>query len=359
MRLKQHLKTVSLAGPLMLVLTISTASAEKTSKSPAPESADQPTVETTKMAVELPPKDKKYREQTPPAERKKARKLFDSANEKFEQRRHDDALKEYLEAYELWKHPRILFNIAVCLGYLGRPLESAEKFKEVLRYGPDPITPERYKQASERYTELMGQLAQLVVTCNNEGAEVFVNGKPIGKAPLTKKVNLGPGTHMVSATQKGKIPFSEQVRLEPGTRAKIEIVLKDFSDVMRYKTVDRYHWAVPAAVSVAAGVFLAAGIGLVVVGRQHIDDIQRDIDQQIEEQGRGTTFTYDTALETRAINQQIGGQVLMGLAGAAAVTATVLWLVRKKRVSFTETGAEGKKKGPTVKPKGAGVEVRF
>ncbi len=354
MRLKMHLKTVFFVGLLSTVFSAGTVGADTTG-----EAEEKPVVETTKFTVPLPPQDKQYQEETPEDIREKARAIFHRANERFEQRRHDDALQDYEQAYSMWPHPRVLFNIAVTLGYLARPLESAEKFREVLRYGPEPITPERYRQATDRYMELMGQLAQILIVSNDNGARVFVNGRPIGTAPLEQAVTLGPGTHMISATLSGKIPYSEQIRLEPGTRARIEIVMTDFADVVRYKTVNRYHWALPASVTLAAGGLLASGIALVVQGRQHIDDIQSDIDRQILEFGRARPFTYDTNLERRAINQQIAGQVLMGASGAVAVTATILWIVRKKRVSFTETEADRKSTDPKVQPHGAGVEIRF
>ena len=212
MRIMTRLKWILLTGPLALLLAVGSVSAKPEAKK---KTTDQPKVKKSKMSISLPAQDKDYSEATSPEKQEEARKLFKLANQRFEQRRHDDALRIYRKAFKLWAHPRILFNIAVCLGFLSRPLESAETFQEVLRYGPDPITPQRYKQASERYTELMGQLAELNISCEEQGAKVFVNGKPIGIAPITKKVTLGPGSHMVSANLKGKIPYSVQASFRP------------------------------------------------------------------------------------------------------------------------------------------------
>ncbi|MDY0004982.1 MAG: PEGA domain-containing protein, partial [Polyangia bacterium] len=179
-----------------------------------------------RVEVEIPKVTRTYAENTSPADRERARKLFTEGNKAFEQRQVDRALQLYEQAYAIWPHPRVLFNKAVSLGFLGRPLESAVTFKEVLEYGPDPISELRYKQAVERYLELMGQLATLVVNCSDVGAKLFVNGVPVGEAPLSKKVTLGPGTHMITASLAGKVPYTAQVRLNPGELKRVTVALE-------------------------------------------------------------------------------------------------------------------------------------
>jgi hypothetical protein len=340
-------KSISLLTAVCLfLLSVASARGQEKPKTPETDTKKIKVEKGKRTPVELPEQDRVYREKTSPEDQEQARKVFHLANQRFEQRRHDEALKLYRKAYGLWPHPRILFNIAVCLGFLSQPLESAETFKQVLRYGPEPINPERYKQASERYAELMGQLAQLRVICEEQGTKVFVNGKAIGVAPLNKKVTLGPGTHLVTANREGKVPYNAQVRLEPGSHSKVRINLQAFTEMV--KEVDRYHWAVPTSVTATAGALLATGAGLLLKGQADIETLQNDVQETIDQQGTGLTFTYDTGMEDRAIKMQIAGQVLMGVAGAAAVAATVLWLVRKKRVNVASAKGAKKAKGPNI-----------
>lgn len=355
--LKHRYKGLSLLlGALVAALPAGRALAQGARPAARPGGAAEPSgpkvhVEKKKVKIELPKQDRVYREETSPDKQEQARKIFHLANERFEQRRVDEAVILYRKALRLWPHPRILFNIAVSLGFLSQPLESAKVFGQVLRYGPDPITPERYKQASDRYLELLGQLAVLQVVCGETGANVYVNGRPVGTGPLDKKVTLGPGTHMVTANLSGKVPYSAQVRLEPGSRAKLEVRLRAFTEVLQYKLVDRYHWAVPSIVTTVAAALLGAGVGLLVQGRADVGEIQDGISEHIRLNGPSTPFTYDTNKEDKGVTMQITGQALLGAAGAAAVAAVVLWLVRKKRVSYT---ADAK---PDAK--GGKVEVRF
>jgi len=302
-----------------------------------------------RIKIELPAQDLTYTERTAKDQRDQGRRLFKKGNQAFEQRAVDNAYKYYKASYKLWPHPRVLFNIAVSLGFLSRPLESARTFRKVLRYGPEPITKHRYKQASERYIELMGQLTNLIVTCTDAGAKLFINGKPIGSAPMKKKVTLGPGTHMVTASLPGKVPFSAQVRLEPGELKSINVNLEAFSDRVRWRSVSRYHWAVPTAVTIGAAALASVGLGLLMSGRSTVGEIQDTINQTIAQQGTSHTFVYDTNRENAALGLQKGGWGLIGVAGAASVAAVVLWILRKKRVRYT-TRTTGQ---------GTNVKIRF
>lgn len=303
-----------------------------------------------RIQVEIPKVTRTYVEKTSAEDRERARKLFTAGNKAFEQRQVDRSLKLYEQAYAIWPHPRVLFNKAVSLGFLGRPLESARAFKEVLEYGPDPITQLRYKQAAERYLELMGQLASLVVNCTDVGAKLYVNGEPIGEAPMSKKVTLGPGTHMITANLGGKVPYSAQVRLGPGELKRVTVSLQAFSDVVRYRMVSRYHWAWPTAVSSVAAAALGVGLGLLMKGRSDVGTVQQAMDDFYSvEANRERPFLKDTNLEKRGVNFQYGGWVLVGTAGVTAAAAVVLWVLQKKRVRYT-VGADAE---------GGGVKISF
>ncbi len=305
---------------------------------------------TERIEFELPKQKHRFIERTSPENQETARKIFRRANEMFEKQRVDEALRLYRKAYARWPHPRILFNIAVSLGMLAHPLESAETFRKVLEYGPDPITPERYKQAQERYKELVGQLSQIQIDCTEAGATVFVDGQSIGRSPLHRAVTIGPGMHLVSASKKGRVPFTKQVSLNPGYRAKVKVVLRRFDVMVQWRTVPRYHWWLPATMTALTAGLLGAGLGMLLKGRSDIDDIKSGIEQHKNTVGVDVPFTYDVDKENRAITMQVVGQSLMGVAAATGVASLVLWLVRKKKVRYVpEMGAGA---GPKL-------EVRF
>ena len=135
----------------------------------------------------------------------KAEKLFKLGNRKFEQRDLDEAIRFYEKAYKVWPHPRILYNIAINLGHLSNPLESARKFRKVLAYAPGPIQATRYNEAAKLYRTLMKRLSTLRVICKEPKTRLFVDGKLIGKSPIDTTVTVMPGRHMVSAKRSNSL----------------------------------------------------------------------------------------------------------------------------------------------------------
>ncbi|MFH2005290.1 MAG: PEGA domain-containing protein [bacterium] len=305
-------------------------------------------VEERPQSFALPPKSVRYVEVTAEDKQEAANKIFKNGNRKFEKRQLDDAIRLYRKAYTIWPHPIILFNMAINLGFLSNPLAAAQKFRKVLEYLPGPISAERYAEAARHYRRLMGELAVLQVHCIEPEAKIFVDGKPFGRAPLEKTVTLAPGRHMVSASRQGKVPYSAELTLRPGRHYRINVSLKDFSDVVKYKTVSRYHWYIPTIATSVAAVALGIGAGLLASGRSTINDL-RDEHKSVFD--GSTPFVHDQAREDRAVSFQYAGQAMLGLAAAVATTAVVLWILRKKRVRYTVEAS------PTEG--GAGVNFSF
>ncbi|MDY0001098.1 MAG: PEGA domain-containing protein [Polyangia bacterium] len=286
--------------------------------------------------LRLPKQEKTYVETTPEPRQLEADKVFQQGNRRFEKRQLDDAIRLYRKAYELWPHPIILFNMAINLGFLSNPLGAAEMFRKVLEYRPGPISPERYIEAAQNYKRLMKQLSTLRVRCSEPGAEVFVDGKALGVAPLDMILTLDPGRHLVAARLKEKVPYSAELDLKPGHHGELTVFLQAFVDVVKTRVVPRYHWWVPTLASVVAAIAVGAGAGLWSDGREAISDLRSDQLKALSvPENNNYPIQYDTREESRAKSYQVAGQVLVGVATAAAVTAVVLWAIRKKRESFT------------------------
>lgn len=317
---------------------------------PAEAAPDGSVFQQEPLRFQLPPRDKAYVETTPEPRQVEADKIFQQGNRRFEKRQLDDAIRLYQKAYALWPHPIILFNMAINLGFLSNPLGAARMFRKVLAYRPGPISPERYQEAAEQYRKLMRQLSTLRVVCQDPGAEVFVDGKSFGKAPIDKTVTLLPGRHMVAARQKDKVPYSAELSLKPGHHGQLNVALQAFVDVVKTRVVTRYHWWIPAAASAVAAVAAAAGAGIWTDGRSTIGDLKRAQLAALTD-SEGVPITYDRAAERDAKGLQVGGQVLVGVAVTATAAAVVLWILRKKREKFT---VEMK-----ATPGGGGVSLGF
>lgn len=112
-----------------------------------------------------------------------------------------------------------------------------------------------------------------------------------------------------------------------------------------YRVKNRYHWAVPTALSAAAGIFLGIGVGILFKGRSDIKDLRNDVNDFVRQYGTSVPYTYPEGKRDKAVNMQIAGYALMGVAAGTAVTGAVLWLVRRKLVRYRPRITISKKSG--------------
>ncbi len=301
------------------------------------------------QSIVLPTQSMNYEDVTPKAEAEKARGMFVEANAKFEDRQLVEALELYQQAYALWPHPRIVFNMGVTLSMMSRPLEAANMFKIVLEYGPQPVEEHRYKEAQEKYLELMGTLSVLTVKCTQEDTKVYIDGALLAVCPFQKSVTLTSGRHLFTANQDGFIPVSEDIFLPPGVVAEKSVELRRFEQVVRFKQVERYSMRWPVATTVAAAVLMGAGGYMLYSGRAQIDDLNDEINDIVSREG-SRPFDFDLSRQDKPVMMQNVGSGLLSVGVTSLVTAAVLFVMQKKTVTETVTpGADSRKSNAKVK----------
>ncbi len=78
------------------------------------------------------------------------------------------------------------------------------------------------------WVDLFGPLirSQLQVSANVGGADVFLDGRNIGKTPLVLTKDLGKGTHIVTVTRPGYLPVRNEIRVGQGRKLKVSVTLE-------------------------------------------------------------------------------------------------------------------------------------
>jgi hypothetical protein len=108
---------------------------------------------------------------------------------------YEQALANFLEAYNKFPSPKILLNIASTLRDMGRVADAANTYQ---RYLGDPATgPERIAEVKKLLIELDGGLTILTIHVAPKGSEVSIDGGPfipVGSALVTR---VRAGLHMV------------------------------------------------------------------------------------------------------------------------------------------------------------------
>lgn len=151
-----------------------------------------------------------------------ARAHFDRGLAASNEQRLDDAAREFEEAYALAPDFKVLFNIGRVSALLGRPLRAVEAFEGYLAQGGDRVSEERHAEVQRLIDEQLPKLATLGVT-TKEGADVRVDGRLVGRAPLARRVRLAAGAHTIEALLDDRPPVLREVTLAGGSTTDVTL----------------------------------------------------------------------------------------------------------------------------------------
>jgi len=132
------------------------------------------------------------------------------------------ALEKFKHAYATYASPKIWFNIGQANRDLGRFDESLAAFDKFLIGASDASTG-AIADARKAADELKPMLGRLRIECQIPGAEVTIDGKVVGQAPLPDPVWMMPGQHQVTALAAGTSPTVEMVNIVAGTETFVDL----------------------------------------------------------------------------------------------------------------------------------------
>jgi hypothetical protein len=267
------------------------------------------------------------------ATRDKANALFDEGNTLFAQQAHQPAVEKYTEAIKVWDHPLIRFNMAVSLVRLSRYLEAAETLDAALRYGAEPFTPEEYQRALD-YQRLVGnQIGNVEASCQQDGVQVLLDGKPWFACPGSKKLRVLAGEHVVVGEKKDFATESRRLVVNGGATASAKLELRSFDSVVKYEYPSPrwLPWTVTGTgVAVALG-----GLGFWFAGRNQMDKFEADFAMACPT-GCQADLSDQPLLADARDSAQLKGKIAvsMMIAGGAITVGGVVWAImnRPKRV---------------------------
>jgi hypothetical protein len=164
----------------------------------------------------------------------KARELFAEGVKAYKQSRWADAHASFLAAWALSKHYSIAGNLADCELKLGLHRDAAEHFARYVReMGKDSTsTPQEQKDGEARYAQARAKVGQADVQVSVPGAEVYVDGKLIGKAPLEDPVFLDPGSHVIEARSEEYPAARVSIEAKAGVAQPVTLTLAKTKDVV-------------------------------------------------------------------------------------------------------------------------------
>ena len=146
----------------------------------------------------------------------KAQVLLKQGAQHYRHAEFADALSDFQAAYGIFPSPKLLFNIGQCSRELGRPVEAIEAFERFLAEARDPPGPV-VAEARQSVDELSTELGRLRIECPLSGAEITLDGRKIGVAPIKDSVRVTPGRHQLVAVHAGASAATANADVGAGT----------------------------------------------------------------------------------------------------------------------------------------------
>ena len=158
-------------------------------------------------------------------EKEEARKHYDRAIELVDDGQLEGAIVEFQRSYDLTHHFAVLYNIGQVFVSMAKPVEAMDAYERYLMDGGKKIPAARRAEVEQEITRQKARIATLEIHGLPEGAVVRLDGKDIGKAPITAPVRVGVGTHAIAASAEGYDPADTEVTVAGEDQRVVELAL--------------------------------------------------------------------------------------------------------------------------------------
>lgn len=299
----------------------------------------------------------------------RAAKWLSEGNKAFKDGKFAEAEKAYREAFALKPVYDIAGNLAMSEFAQSKHRDAAQHLALAIRLFPVTGEPATKEQMQKTFDQCKGHVGTVKVEIATvRGAQVSVDGKVFGEAPLADDVFLEPGKHTISVTAKGYKDASKSVDVVKGAASvvKLDLVLLPPEVVVKNgpDTPPPPPRSKKPAIALGAVAVIAAGVGGAMLGisggkasdaREQAAALKgtRCVAPPGTNTNAACTTLVDTANSADGLhNAGIGLFIGAGVAGVAAVTYLLLPPKAAKKASST-----GVRATPLVSTDGAALLV--
>lgn len=269
----------------------------------------------------------------------RAKAEFTAGQQLYKAGRFAEAVARFEAAYAAKPHPSILFNVAKCWEQLDEVAKALRAFKDYLHADPEAKDKKSVDDSIanlERKLRAKG-LQQILIFAEPKDAIIAVNGKLLGTSPASTE--LPAGEHKLSVRAAGYTTVERTFTMQIVKGQELTVVLEKAAvassdaptngpSLTPSATAETEATAPskkrgPVAAWVVSGVALAslgAGIALGVTSA----NTSATLHERPHPQAEATQLVND------ATGTAIGANVAYGVAGAAAITAVILFIVESR-----------------------------
>jgi hypothetical protein len=169
-----------------------------------------------------------------------AREHFYDASVLYEQGNLEGAIVEFEASYAIEPLPVVRFNLAQCLKGLFRYADAIEQYQ---RYLADSQNVPADRRAAVRATidELRSLIAPITIAVAPEGAEVRIDGRTMGTAPLAAPLQLAAGRRVLEVVLDGHVTVRDEIAVvarRPRT-IRVRLARQETAGTLRIRTAPR------------------------------------------------------------------------------------------------------------------------
>ena len=195
------------------------------------------------------------------------------------------AAKVYRQALSEWDHPGIHYNLALALLNLDQPVEVYRHLESAIRFGADPLDPEKLEHAKSYLRLIEKQVAAVDIRCDVDMAEVSLDGQPLFRAPGRYQNLVRAGIHTITASKPGFTTTSRTENLTYDKRTTMTLKLYTAGELIEYHR--RYPIWRPVAVTILGGALLATGVIMTLEARHSFDTFDASVSNVCRGNGAG------------------------------------------------------------------------
>ena len=155
-----------------------------------------------------------------------ARRHFQRGAEFYREGNYDAALAEFTKAEQLAPNYRLLYNIGQVQAERHDYVAAVRALTDYLAQGGTELPEERRSQVQSELASLKTKIAELTVTSNVSGADVSIDGMPVGLLPLRTPLLVSAGSCRITVAKRGYTTFERTIIVAGEERPHVDAVLQ-------------------------------------------------------------------------------------------------------------------------------------
>jgi tetratricopeptide (TPR) repeat protein len=170
---------------------------------------------------------------------------------------------EFKRAYAASPNYKVLYNLGQVSNELREYIDAQAYYRRYLSDGGNEIEPARRRDVEAILAKLSGRIANLMLSSNIVGAELFVDDVSVGTTPLSEPVRVSAGARVISASVSGRPRLMRTIEAAGGDTLVLQL---DFPPAGDHETLPGPSSAPRRAESGGPGPALWIGIGAGALG---------------------------------------------------------------------------------------------